>query len=121
MKIEWTLGKITVAIATVIVLGFCAAAIAKAEGEDVKVFKEVMKACKHSDTGEAMLFFPIPMGNMPPPTLKEIDAYVNSEEKYKKSVEGSSPCWTRARWKIYARAELMRQRVMVDMKPSTKQ
>lgn len=120
MKIEWTLGKITVAIATVIVLGFCAAAIAKAEGEDVKVFKEVMKACKHSDTGEAMLFFPIPMGNMPPPTLKEIDAYVNSEEKYKKSVEGSSPCWTRERWKIYMRSVLMEQRQQVRKAPGTK-
>ena len=120
MKIEWTLGKITVAIATVIVLSYFVASVAQAETDQDKVFKEVMKECKHTETSDALIFFPIPMGNMPPPTLKEIEIYVNSQENYKKSVAESSPCWTYARWKIYARAELMKQRVMVDRKPAAK-
>ena len=113
MKIEWTLGKVAVAVAMLIVLINVVVTVAHGE-EAGKVFLEVMKACKHKDTDQVIIPIAIPgvMGRAP--TIKEIDEYVASEKMYKQTTAGFSLCWTRERWKRYARATFMEERAVWD-------
>jgi hypothetical protein len=111
MKIQWTIGNITMTIAIGVVLAFLVAELAHAE-ESGKVMLEVMKACKHQDTGEALITNVIPGSFGRPPTLKEINEYVASDEQFKASTQGSSPCWTKDRWKRYVRANFMEERAI---------
>ena len=110
MNIQWTIGTVTVAVAMVIVFSFFAASLANADAGGDKVFKQVMKECKHKQTEDVIGFIVIPGSMGRAPTLKEIDEYVGSESAYKTSIKGFSECWTRERWKIFARSELMEQR-----------
>ncbi len=109
MKIQWTIGTVTVAVAMVIVFGFLITGLAHGE-EAGQVSLEVMKACKHHDTDEVLIPVMMPGSMGRAPTLKEIDEYVASEKLFKETTKGSSPCWTRERWKRYTRATFMEQR-----------
>lgn len=113
MKIQWTIGTVTVAVAMVIVFGFLITGLAHGE-EAGQVSLEVMKACKHQDTDQVIIPIGVPgvMGRAP--TLKEIDEYVASEKMFKQTTAGFSPCWTRERWKRYTRATFMEERAIWD-------